>query len=225
VRPSRRLVALATVATAGAGYATVFRLGRRWGATDAECAAAMAGDAAIEHPALITTHAATIDAPPEAIWPWMMQVGWHQGGWYTPQWVDRLLFPANWPSADHLLEGYPGLQIGDQVPDGPPDTAYFVVEEVVPARILLLHSRTHVPPAWRDDPRIRAWIDWTWSFELTPLDGDRTRMRFRTRADVGPCWLKAAYLTLIVPADFYMSRGMLRGIAARATTGTRSGVG
>lgn len=182
----------------------------------------MAGDAVVEHPALVTTHAATIDAPPQAIWPWLMQVGWHQGGWYTPHWVDRLLFPDNWRSADELLAGHPGLQVGDRVPDGPPDTAWFVVEEVVPERILLLHSRTHVPPAWRDHPRIRAWIDWTWSFELAPLDDGRTRMRFRTRADLGPWWLKAGYVVLIVPADFYMARGMLRGVAARATTGPAS---
>ena len=29
-------------------------------------------------------------------------MGWHLGGWYIPEWVDRLLFPKNWPSLDHL---------------------------------------------------------------------------------------------------------------------------
>lgn len=28
-------------------------------------------------------HATTIDAPPSAVWPWLIQMGWHQGGWYT----------------------------------------------------------------------------------------------------------------------------------------------
>ena len=40
----------------------------------------------------VTNHAITIDAPPEDVWPWMVQMGWGRGGWYTARWVDRLLF-------------------------------------------------------------------------------------------------------------------------------------
>jgi hypothetical protein len=51
---------------------------------------------------VVTDHAVTIDAPPAAVWPWLTQMGWHLGGYYTPRWVDRLLFPGNWSSLDHL---------------------------------------------------------------------------------------------------------------------------
>jgi hypothetical protein len=65
----------------------------RWGATDGEVAAAMPGDELIPTPSFVATRAITIAAPPEHVWPWLVQMGWHRGGWYTPHWVDRLLFP------------------------------------------------------------------------------------------------------------------------------------
>src|SRR5215207_926917 len=69
----------------------------RTGTTD-PAAGRRAGDA----PADAHHHAITIDVPPEVIWPWLTQMGWHLGGYYTPEWVDRLLFPQNLPSLDHL---------------------------------------------------------------------------------------------------------------------------
>ena len=46
----------------------------RWGATDAEVAQAMPGDDLIPH-AGSATHAITIAAPAEEIWPWLVQIG------------------------------------------------------------------------------------------------------------------------------------------------------
>jgi hypothetical protein len=57
-------------------------------------------------------------------------------------------------------------------PDGPPGTAWFVVERVDPPRLLVLHSTTHLPHAWRE--RLGAAIDWTWTFTLAGTgDGGR----------------------------------------------------
>jgi hypothetical protein len=36
---------------------------------------------------MITTHTITIDTPPEGIWPWLVQMGWHRGQWYTARWT------------------------------------------------------------------------------------------------------------------------------------------
>jgi hypothetical protein len=46
-------------------------------------------------------------------------MGWHRGGWYTAEWVDRILFPANGPSADHIIAGLQDIRPGDAIPDGP----------------------------------------------------------------------------------------------------------
>jgi hypothetical protein len=78
----------------------------------------------------------------------------------------------------------------------------------------VLHSTTDVPPSWRD--RFGAAVDWTWSFHLTPLPEGRTRLHVRVRGRAGPWWVAAAYIAAIIPADFIMATGMLRGLKHRA---------
>jgi hypothetical protein len=75
------------------------------------------GDDIVSRPSYVATHAITIQAPPEAVWPWLVQMGWDRAGWYTPHWVDRLLFPANRPSARQIIADLQGLCVGDFVPD------------------------------------------------------------------------------------------------------------
>ena len=129
--------------------------------------------------------------------------------------MDRLLFPANLPSLDVLdPDLVRDLAVGDTIPDGPPGTAWYVVEEAGPPGTLVLHSTTHVPPSWRR--RLGAAVDWTWSFHLTGLTGDRTRLQVRMRGRAAPWWLAAAYIAAIVPADYIMATGMLRGLRRRA---------
>src|SRR2546430_2535288 len=77
--------------------------------------------------------------------------GWPRGGYYTPHWVGRLLFPNNRPSLDHLDPALVrNLAVGDVIPDGEPGTAWFTVATVAAPHILVLHSTTHVPRAWRE---------------------------------------------------------------------------
>jgi hypothetical protein len=84
-------------------------------------------------PQIITDHAIDISAPTSQVWPWLTQMGWHLGGYYTPAWVDRWLFRANWSSLDALDPALVrDLRVGDVIPDGPPGTAEYVVAEVGP---------------------------------------------------------------------------------------------
>lgn len=204
-----------------AGYLALQWFGRTYGSTAAERRVPMPGDELVQHPQVGATHAATISASPDSIWPWLVQVGWHRGGWYTPRWVDVLLFPDNWPSAQEILDSYQTLKVGDFVPDGAPETECgFVVREVEPSRLLLLESTTHLPLTWRQ--KGLAQLHWTWSFRLTPVDDGRaTRVVFRWRARTNPWWLTAGAHLVIIPADFVMSRGMLRGLRRRATSMAR----
>lgn len=203
--------------TLAGAYLAWYRLGRTYGSTAAERRAPMPGDDLVDCPTVSCTHAATIPAPPERIWPWLVQVGWHRGGWYTPGWVDVLLFPDNWPSTETIVEDYQSLTVGDFVPDGAPETECgFVVRELAPEQHLLLESTTHLPLTWRR--KGRAHLRWTWCFVLRPVDGGRaTRLVFRWRARTGLWWFTAGAHLLIVPADFIMSRGMMRGLRIRVT--------
>lgn len=208
-----RTGAYATTA-ALAGYAALYRLGKVSGSTRAERQRALPGDELIDTPSLVTNHAGTLDAPPRAVWPWLTQVGWHRGGWYTPRWVDRLLFPGNWPSATRLDPALMrDLRPGDTIPDGPPGTAHFVVERADAPRLLVLHSTTHLPPGWAQ--RYAAALDWVWTFALDPVGGGRTRLLIRNRGVVSPGWMDLGYRLAIVPADHIMATGMLRGLQAR----------
>lgn len=214
---------VAVVAAGAAGYANLYRLGRGSGSTASERSEHLPGDELIVAPTLVTNHAAHLPAPPETVWPWLTQVGWHRGGWYTPRWVDRILFPGNWPSADRLEPSLlRELKTGDTIPDGPPGTAHFVVEFADAPRLLVLHSRTHLPPGW--DTRFGASLDWVWTFTLRE-DGVGTRMLIRNRGIVKPAWLDWAYRAFVTPADHVMTKGMFRGLAHRVGAGAAASSG
>ncbi len=199
--------------------AALIRLGRTYGSTSQERALQLPGDGIVEDPEVVTDHAITIDAPPAAVWPWLVQMGWGRGGWYTARWVDRLLFPANAASADRIIPELQDIDVGTFIPDGPPHTECgLIVEEIERERALVLHSNSHLPKSWRE----RATVDWSWAFVLTPLDdGRRTRFHFRSRWTTSPWWLTVGGRLGIVPADFIMSRDMLRGVKERAERTSR----
>jgi hypothetical protein len=209
-----RRVILGAVGAATIAEAVMIHLGRTYGSTAAERAATLPGDDIVGDPNVVTDHAITIDAPPAAVWPWLVQMGWGRGGWYTARWVDRLLFPDNGPSAERIIPELQDIGVGTFIPDGAPATECgLYVEEIEPERSLVLHSNSHLPKSWRR----HSALDWSWAFVLTPLDGGRrTRFHFRSRWTTRPWLLTAGGWLAIVPADFIMSRDMLRGVKQRA---------
>ena len=212
-----RLPVLAAGLTGGA-YGALQVLGRRAGSTRQERHAILPGDDLVVDPQMVTNHGLTIDAPAERVWPWLTQLGWHLGGWYTPRWVDRLLFPDNWASLDRLDPTLlRDLQVGDTIPDGPPGTAEYVVSQTERPRLLVLRSTTHIPPGWAE--RYDARITWTWTLKLTERAPSSTRVHLRVRGHMDPWWFAAFYVATIVPADFIMATGMLRGLKQRVEAG------
>jgi hypothetical protein len=84
----------------------------RWGATDAEVAEAMPGDELVSEPSFNATRAITIGAPPEAVWPWLVQIGYGRAGWYSYDLFDN----GARPSAERILPEYQEPNVGDWVP-------------------------------------------------------------------------------------------------------------
>jgi hypothetical protein len=198
------------------GYALLLWLGRTYGSTAAERAMSYPGDEIVLAPNVVTDHAITVDAPPDAVWPWLVQMGWHRAGWYTARWVDRLLFSSNLPSADRIVPELQHTAVGDFIPDGPPEAGCgFIVERLETDSTLVLHSTSHLPAKWRRHRK--ASLDWSWAFVLNPVDnGRRTRFLVRSRWTTAPWWLTVGGWLAVVPADFVMSRSMLRGVKQRA---------
>lgn len=216
----RRVGVLWAAALGAAAYAGVYHLGRSWGTTVAERRAAVPGDELLVGPRLQTTHAITVAAPPEAVWPWLVQMGWGRAGWYTYRWVDRLLFPANGPSASKLLVEHQHLAVGDHIADGPPSTGcFFTVVRLEAPWVLVLHSDSHLfgSLAERDDVAMR----WIWAWQLTEVSAG-TRVVLRNNLQLTPVWLDQAYRAAMVPADFVMARSHLRGLRRRAEAAARN---
>jgi hypothetical protein len=157
----------------------------------------------------VTDRAITIHAPAQDIWPWIVQIGYHRGGWYTSRWLDRLMWHIDNPSADRIIPEFQQLRVGDVVPDGPPGTASFTVAAVETGRALVLldDAGTHVPDT-----------AFSWAFVLEPLDGRTTRVQVRTRGTYPPSPVLALLSRFVIgPADFVMVSGqMLRGIKRRS---------
>jgi hypothetical protein len=55
----------------------------RWGATADEAGEPLPGDDRTPRPRVQGTRAVTIGAPPERVWPWLMQMGIGRAGFYS----------------------------------------------------------------------------------------------------------------------------------------------
>ena len=88
-------------------------------------------------------------------------MGWDRGGWYTARWVDVTLFQANGRAADRIHPEWQQLDVGDRVLDGPHRPGgFFVAAELEPEQGLVLHSRSHLPPDFRDcSPHLTPGIE------------------------------------------------------------------
>lgn len=172
----------------------------RWGATEAEIAGEMPGDDRVDNPSFCATRAITIEAPPEAVWPWLVQIGRGRAGFYSYDLFDN----GGRPSAERILPEHQQAKGGDWIPMAAKvnETTAFKIAELDPNRAMLW-AKPHS----------------TWAWKLVPLDGGRTRLITRLK-DVYP-WREApalALLSLILfeHGDFPMMRKLLLGVKRRA---------
>jgi hypothetical protein len=221
------------LAGASAGY-LLRRLGKRWGATEDEVHRSLPGDDLVAHPMVETTHAITIHAPAAAIWPWLVQMGYDRGWWYTDAHWYRLVETSLWKakphtSANHIIPELQHLAVGNTVPDGPPGTAFFTVAQLQPQQAIALYSTTHIlfmaPASVRNNPRLGLYGDFSWVFVLDEKEEGVTRLIVRTRASYGPRLFRMLTLPLLYPGDFVMARMMLRGIKQRVEQNVGTGSG
>jgi len=229
---------------AGIGaYLVLRRLGLRSGATDEEVDASLPGDEVIPHPLIETTHAITINAQPSEVWKWLVQAGYRpsgRAGWYTDSWVNDLVegffLKFTVPpekhherpgarSANEILPQYQSTKVGDIIPDGPPDSAYFEVKEVIPERAWVLYSDTHmqyITPNFLRGTSLQSYGEFTWVFVLDPLGEGGTRLILRTRANMGPHYLRYISPPIYYLAEAIFPRLTLRGIKERAESMARN---
>lgn len=226
----RNKLYIGLAAAVSAGY-LLRRQGKRWGASDEEVYRPLPGDDLVPHPILETTHAITIHAPASSIWPWLVQMGYDRGWWYTDARWYRLLETILWKakphtSAERIIPELQGLAVGDTVPDGPPGTAFFTVAALEPQKLLALSSTSHLlfmaPASVRNNARLGLYGNFSWVFVLDEQAEGLTRLIVRTRASYGPPLFRALTLPLLYPGDFLLARMMLRTIRQRVERGSGS---
>jgi len=202
-----------SIGAAAAALYVLHRIGRRSGLASGEAADALPGDEIVPDPIWQSTRAITIDAPPEEVWPWIVQMGFpsHRAGWYTPHWLDRLTFGIRQHSAERIVPELQQLEVGDRVPDSDDWSAYFTVADVEPPYALVLHSTRHVIEPIRT-------VDFSWAFVLRRSGPERCRLLIRARTRYTPRWALPFVELVVGPADFVNAGAMLRGIKRRAET-------
>jgi hypothetical protein len=196
------VVAVASAAAAAAYYWGVRPWYQQWGATKTETEMPLPGDELVSKPAIVRTKAVTIQAPVEAVWPWLIQMGQDKAGLYSYELIENQLLNCDIHNSDHIVPEWQHLQVGDQVRlypkdrQGPPP---YTVAAIEPHHALVMGHREENG----------EWFD-SWQFVLLPTEGGGTRLIHRVRSKSMGVWdvMQFGY--------FVMERAMVLGIKQRA---------
>jgi len=161
------------------------------------------------------THAIDIEAPPEEVWPWLMQMGRRRAGWYSWDLLDN----GGVDSADRIIPELQDLAIGDVLPvkaEGPEGFAVLLLD---PPHALVLGDPSLLPGRPKPTstaPRV------TWAFSLEPRGAAATHLVVRVRAELPPSLGAALARPIIRVVHGVMERKQLRTLKRRAEAGRRA---
>jgi hypothetical protein len=157
---------------------------RSWGARP--------GEATAKGP----VHAIEVEAPREAVWPWLAQIGQDRGGFYSYEWLENRA-GCQMRNAERIYPEWQHREIGDKV---------------------MLHPLRGLPVSRFEPGREIALEGWG-SFAVEPIDAGRSRVVCRGEPHESLPF--AVYYTLFVELPhFLMERRMLLGIKERAERAT-----
>jgi hypothetical protein len=179
--------------------ARAVRTYRTWGVDPADATRPLPGDDLVPEATGVITRSIAIDAPPGAIWPWLVQMGYGRGGWYS---YDRMDMKGR--SALEIDPKWQHLEVGDVVPTDP--KGGFEALVVDPSHALVMYTDTalvdrqrgtdwRLPAEEGVTPGLRlsgAMLQTTprefkvsWAMILDPIGEGRTRLieRVRVRYD------------------------------------------
>jgi hypothetical protein len=162
---------------------------RRWGATDEEVERAMPGDELLRTGVPSTTRGIAIEADPRDVFPWLVQIGYGRGGWYSYDWIDN----DGRRSIDRIDAALQDLGVGDRIQMTPGFGP--IVREIQLNHYILSGGD-------RD----------TWCLLVAPTGDGRTRLVSRWRQDWPKSVATTIWTVLADPGAFVMEQRMLRGI-------------
>src|SRR5919202_4061538 len=168
-----------------------------WGSTPEEQAMVLEGDTT--PPETYFTRAITIDAPPSAVWPWLLAIGQDRAGFLSNDYLENLT-GADIHNADALRPEWQPRALGDRVPMASPGMRA-LGGEATSTMIRILEPE-------------RVIADTPGRFVLVPIGHSATRLLLRESLD-DPIRAGAAWV-LWDPMHFVMEQRMLQGIKERA---------
>jgi hypothetical protein len=230
------LIGVAVGTSIGFAASRVRRWWKTWGVEPDEAERALPGDEVVVDATGGETRGITIDAPPEDVWPWLLQMGYGRAGWYSYDQLDQ-----RGSSAFEIVEAWQGLAVGDIVPTHP--GGGFEVVRIDPGQALVLRSDTALVEAQATAAKdAKEGIETaatgvqasgavlsgmpqqfaaSWAFVLEPVEGGRTRLieRFRVwfgEAPSGPSAASRVVMPLMGFGVFVMMQKQMVGIRERA---------
>jgi hypothetical protein len=202
---------------------------RAWGVPVGPAEGTYRGDDIVAEPTAVETRSLVIDAPPERIWPWLVQMGYGRAGWYSYDAIDM-----TGGSAREIVPELQQLAVGDLVPTHP--GGGFEVRVLEPKHALVLYSDTALVQRQAarasGEDGMPANLQVTssfltasqpmdfaasWAFVLEPIDDGHTRLVERFRVHFGGDdrpWTKVT-LPVVGFGVFLMVRRQLLGLRDR----------
>ena len=179
----------------------------QWGTTSAERASVLPGDEFVPVAHYRIDHGITINAPTEAVWPWLIQIGQDRGGFYSYTKLENAV-GAQIVNANRIEPEWQSRRVGELVPTVPQNYLGGIFGSRLGCRVLkVVPGQALVLEGWG-------------AFVVLPTADNKTRMLVRTRGEGIPSFngIVTAPFGLLVfePAHFIMERAMLIGIKQRA---------
>ncbi|MFW2383686.1 MAG: hypothetical protein ACN4GZ_18185 [Acidimicrobiales bacterium] len=187
---------------------------RRWGARPGEPDPSLPGEDLIPITSWDYTHAVSIEAAPEHVWPWIVQVGQGRGGFYSFERLENI-FGCRITNADEILPEHQTVRVGEEIrlhPTSPP----LHVAVVEPGQSLVLRGT----PSDMSQPT----TDNIWAFHIQPEPDGHSRLIARGKTVHGNSVTDRLFFSplLMEPIGFVMSREMLLGVKERVERAARS---
>ena len=197
-----------------------------WGVVPDEATKPLPGDDLVPDAQASDTRGITIEAAPDRVWPWLVQMGYERGGWYS---IDQLDMRTR--SAITIVSEWQDLAVGDILPTYP--GGGFQVKLLDPNRALVLYGdpSSMQPPSDAEQEELPAGLTASstflaqtpsefkasWAFVLEPVGPNRTRLieRMRYWGGEGTPASRAA-LSLLGFGAFVMMQRQMVGIRSRA---------
>ena len=148
----------------------------------------VAGDEIIPGARYAYTHSEIVEAPPNIIWAYLMQLGCDRAGWYSIDLLDH----GGKPSTGHIVDGWERRTIGDKLDATPSGDGFFEVYAINHGNYFVLGGHGN---------RLGKEFKMTWSFLLEPIGDDATKLITRVRANMEPglnSWLQGTLITPLV---------------------------